>query len=218
MKVVPIQTSRRVGQALLLTLAVLAAACRGPVSPSPVEPSTIPTYNRDDWEHWIDADGDCQDTRQEVLIEESLTPVVFVDARSCRVLSGTWRDAYSGSFYNDPGQLDVDHLVPLENAHRSGAWAWSRERKRDYANDLIDRNHLIAVYLSLNRQKGSQTPATWKPPDRAAWCAYAQAWIGVKERWSLSLVTEERAALSDGCPVPPPSLSLEFMEGEPNWR
>jgi hypothetical protein len=31
-----------------------------------------------------------------------------------------WRDAYSGVFYTDPGQLDVDHLVPLENAHRSG--------------------------------------------------------------------------------------------------
>jgi hypothetical protein len=67
----------------------------------------------------------------------------------------------------------MDHLVPLENGHRGGGWAWTKERKRDYANDLIDHNHLIGVYLSLNRQKGSQTPATWKRPDRAAWCAYA---------------------------------------------
>ena len=156
-------------------MVLVATACRGPVSPSPPETGSIPTYNRDDWQHWIDADGDCQDTRQEVLIEESVTPVVFVDSRNCRVLTGTWRDAYSGIVYTDPGQLDVDHLVPLENAHRSGGWAWSRERKRDYANDLIDRNNLTAVYLSLNRQKGSQTPATWKPPDRAGWCAYAQA-------------------------------------------
>jgi len=122
-----------------------------------------------------------------VLIEESLTPVVFEDSRNCRVRSGTWHDAYSGMTYTDPGQLDVDHLVPLENAHRSGVWAWSRERKRDYANDMIDRNHLIAVYLSLNRQKGSHTPAIWKPPDRAAWCAYANAWMGSKHdgtcRW-----------------------------------
>ena len=167
-----------------------------------LRPTPIPTYNRDDWQHWIDADGDCQDTRQEVLIEESLTPVVFVDARNCRVLTGIWRDAYSGTFYTDPGQLDVDHLVPLANAHRSGGWAWTREKKRDYANDLIDHYHLIAVFLSLNRQKGSQTPATWKPPDRAAWCDYAKAWIGVKARWDLSLVPEEQAALMEmqtGC-------------------
>ena len=180
-----------------------ATACRGPVSPSRVETNSVPTYNRDDWQHWIDADGDCQDTRQEVLIEESLTPVVFVDARNCRVLTGTWRDAYSGTFYTDPGQLDVDHLVPLANEHLSGGWAWTREQKRNYANDLIDRHHLIAVYLSLNRQKGSQTPATWRPPDRAAWCDYAKAWIGVKARWGLSVVAEEQAALVEmrvGCP------------------
>ena len=67
------------------------------------------------------------------------------------LLTGTWRDAYSGSFYTVPGQLDVDHLVPLANAHLSGGWAWTREQTRSYANDLIDRNHLIPVYLYLNR-------------------------------------------------------------------
>jgi uncharacterized protein DUF1524 len=182
-------------QASALVLLLLVAACRAPSSPSGNE--TIPPYDRDDWPHWIDADGDCQDTRQEVLIEESLTPVAFVDAGHCRVLTGTWRDAYSGLVYTDPSVLDIDHLVPLANAHWSGGWRWTTDRKRDYANDLIDANHLIAVHQSLNRQKGSQTPATWRPPDRAAWCGYARAWIGVKNRWMLSVAADERVVLAE---------------------
>jgi hypothetical protein len=185
----------RCGAALLLAILLAAASgCRSTTAPTPVS-ETIPAYDRDDWPQWIDADGDCQDTRHEVLIEESLSPPVFADDRRCRVVAGTWRDAYSGLFYTDPAILDIDHFVPLAEAHRSGGWRWTTDQKRDYANDLIDPNHLIAVHQSLNRQKGAQTPATWRPPDRSAWCGYASAWIAIKARWTLSIAADERAAL-----------------------
>ena len=48
-------------------------------------PADIPDYDRGDWRHWVDQDGDCQDARQEVLIAESLVTVTFETDRQCRV-------------------------------------------------------------------------------------------------------------------------------------
>ena len=52
-------------------------------------------YERIDWKHWIDADRDFQNTRHEVLIEESLTPVTFKTDKRCRVASGNWLGTHS---------------------------------------------------------------------------------------------------------------------------
>ena len=48
----------------------------------------FPDYDRDDWNHWTDADRDCQNTRHEVLIEESLVEVTFKSADGCQVATG----------------------------------------------------------------------------------------------------------------------------------
>ena len=51
-------------------------------------------YSRSDYKHWIDADKDCQDTRQEVLIAESLEKPIL-DEKGCKVISGKWFDPYT---------------------------------------------------------------------------------------------------------------------------
>ena len=84
-------------------------------------PSNLPTYDRHDWKHWTDADGDCQDARQEVLVAESRSAPGFRSDRKCRVKSGEWLSPYSNTVVTDPGKLDIDHMVPLGNAHASGA-------------------------------------------------------------------------------------------------
>ena len=48
----------------------------------------LPSYDRDDWKHWVDEDKDCQNTRHEVLIEESLAKVAFKTDRKCQVANG----------------------------------------------------------------------------------------------------------------------------------
>ena len=114
-----------------------------------------PKYDRKSYRHWIDEDRDCQNARHEVLIEESPSTFGFKSSKGCRVNSGSWNDPYSGRTITDATKLDIDHMVPLKEAHDSGAAFWSRERKRAYANDLDDPDTLIAVNRCLNRQKGA---------------------------------------------------------------
>ena len=116
----------------------------------------LPEYNRQEWSHWKDEDRDCQNARQEALIVESAIPVRFKGEDECRVASGRWTGPYTGTVVEDPAKLDIDHMVPLANAHRSGGWAWDQNRKAEFANDLEYDGHLIATIASANRAKGSK--------------------------------------------------------------
>ena len=174
-------------------------------SQAPV-PNAIPTYDRKQWRHWIDADGDCQDTRQEVLIHESTTPVKFKTAKKCRVASGTWDGPFTGQQFTDPSDLDVDHMVPLKNAHRSGGWAWSKAKKMRFANYLEYDGHLNAVHDLANSRKRDKGPEDWKPTDQSYWCEYATHWIKIKRDWDLTATDPELVALRemiDTCDSPP---------------
>ena len=153
-------------------------------------------YDREAWAHWLDADGDCQDARQEVLAAESLGAVRW-DAEGCDVTAGLWRDAYTGETFRDPRALDVDHFVPLAEAYRSGGRDWSAGRRAAYANDLGDARSLVAVSASANRSKGDQGPEEWLPPDPAARCGYVAIWVIVKVRWSLAMDERERVTVGN---------------------
>jgi hypothetical protein len=187
-----------VGGLLLLLAALLVAwwlEGREWLAPQqrPELPAAVPDdYDRDDWPHWIDADHDCQDTRQEVLVAESEIPVRFRDARRCAVASGRWRCPYTGRLITDPRELDVDHLVPLHEAHRAGGHAWDRAQRQRFANALDDPMHLVAVDRSANRAKSDKAPHAWMPPDPVYRCTYVRVWVDLKERWALTQSPAER--------------------------
>lgn len=63
----------------------------------PIEKRDAPSgYLSEDWGEWTDHDGDCQNTRAEIPIESSNTPVTFRDDGQCVVDSGEWHDPWSG--------------------------------------------------------------------------------------------------------------------------
>ena len=158
--------------------------------------SVATAYDRSEFGGWIDADKDCQDTRQEVLIEESLIPVTFTDEKNCRVATGLWVCPYTGQVFYEPSDLDIDHTVPLRAAWDSGAESWSKSRKKEYFNSLDDENHLMAVWKSSNRSKGAKDPSKWMPPNRNFWTMYVAMWVTVKVRWNLEIDEHEELALN----------------------
>ena len=159
--------------------------------------SHLYTYDRDDWGgNWTDADQDCQNTRHEVLQLESQRPVTFSRTRRCYVDTGLWTGPWSGETFTRASALDIDHHVPLKNAHISGGALWSREKKVAYYNDMELEAALQAMKNSLNRTKGASGPEEWKPPVQDTWCQYARDWIEVKTKYSLSVTSAEKTALT----------------------
>jgi hypothetical protein len=159
-------------------------------------------YDRDLFTHWSDLDRDGCDTRQEVLTIESAVAVVTSDG--CRVISGEWLSLFDAVTVVDPSSLDIDHLIPLAEAWDSGASAWDPATRKAFANDQGDERSLIAVTASANRSKSDRDPAGWLPPAASYHCTYVTSWIAVKTRWSLSIDTAEKTALTavlDVCPA-----------------
>jgi Protein of unknown function (DUF1524) len=174
-----------------------------------VATGTVPgtgDYDRDDYgERWEDVDGNGCNQRDDVLLRDARPGTAVVAERGdCPrdVLAGTWDDPYTGEVLvfddlKDPEQaqaVSIDHVVPLAEAHRSGAADWPAEQRTAFANDLAG---LVAVDGAVNSDKGDSDPARWRPPDEAAWCAYALVWVGVKDEWSLAVDTREAGALRD---------------------
>ncbi len=154
-----------------------------------VDGPTRSDYRREDWPTWKDVDNDGCDARSQALLAASNPPAQAV---GCNVVSGTWSSAYDGQVLTSPADIDVDHVVPLENAHQSGGWAWSTDRRAAFANDQAS---LWAVSKGSNRSKGSRSPDAWRPPNRDIWCQYASRWLSIKVRWELTATTLERDAL-----------------------
>ncbi len=156
----------------------------------------IPDYKRTDWDHWIDNDGNCRDTRHELLIRESLVSVSFKsrsDRKKCEVESGQWYGPYIGRMFTASGSMDLDHIIPIKWAHLHGGWQWTLDQKRAFANDY---QNLVLVDSGNNRSKNAKGPSKWLPPNEAYYCEYISKWEYLINKYELKPGTKDQKKIN----------------------
>ncbi|PZE80210.1 HNH endonuclease family protein [Curtobacterium sp. MCBD17_032] len=144
---------------------------------------------------WLDVDHNGCDTRNDVLARD-LTDIVRQGP--CKVMSGNLVSPYTGSEVafvrgNTTSTLvQIDHVVALENAWRTGAQRLTQDEREALANDP---ENLFAVDGYSNSQKRSSDAATWLPAAKGFRCEYVEHQIAVKAEYRLWVVPAERDAM-----------------------
>ncbi|MFK4222359.1 HNH endonuclease family protein [Streptomyces sp. NPDC019890] len=177
---------------------VSAATARTYLAGLTVSPEGSSTgYSRDKFPHWITQSGACN--TREVVLKRDGTNVV--QDSSCAAVSGSWFSEYDGATWTAAADLDIDHMVPLSEAWKSGASSWTTAKRQSFANDLT-RPQLIAVTDNVNQAKGDKDPAEWLPSRTSYRCMYARMWVDVKHYYALTVDSAEKSALQgilNGC-------------------
>mgnify|MGYP002515920475 FL=1 len=164
-------------------------------------------YDRDAFGYRAtDTDGNGCDVREDVLARD-LTEVHYEAGSACQVESGVLQDPYTGKTIrfqrgrDTSSAVQIDHVVALENAWQSGANAWDQAKRFEYGNDMFN---LLAVDGPANQEKGSASAAYWLPTNGDFRCEYVARQIGVKDKYGLSVTTQEKRAMLavlHGCPA-----------------
>jgi len=164
-------------------------------------------YYRDQFgSAWSDVDHNHCDTRDDIL-KRDLTATSFrAGTKDCIVTGGTLNDPYTGTrivYRRGASKVDIDHAVALSDAWQKGAQQWTKERRKDFANDPLN---LLAVDASTNRRKSDGDTATWLPPNTGYRCSYVARHVAVKKKYGLWVTSAEKTAMQkvlDTCPKQP---------------
>ena len=144
---------------------------------------------------WYDVDGNGCDTRNDILRRD------FEDVTRedwCLIYRGVIDDPYTGetiSFTRGRGTslaVQIDHIVALSNAWKTGAAGISQDLRVALANDPLN---LVAVDGPTNSSKGDDSADWWLPPRRKVWCWYVATQVSVKAAYKLWVTPDEKVAM-----------------------
>lgn len=172
---------------LVLLLSGLSAEDKAEKEISGSYSPNVIVYERQSFGDWADLNGDCLDTRAEILKDRSINPIVL-DESGCQVLAGVWIDDYSGAELIVAAEIDIDHVVPLKMAWEFGARNWSASAKREFHNDI---DNLAITANSINRSKGDFSPLAWLPRNSELRCKYLTKFLHVVDKYQIALPKED---------------------------
>lgn len=163
-----------------------------------ISPEDSTGYRREAFgKGWKDLDGDGCTPRNEILARD-LKDTTTRDG--CRIESGTLHDPYTETVIDftqgtDTSQeVQIDHLVALNEAWASGAKNWTDTQRLRFANDPLN---LLAVDGTANQSKQAQDAGTWLPDNPAFHCEYASRQIHTKHTYNLTIDHREHDALAE---------------------
>ena len=164
------------------------------------EASAVPDYDRQAFgQRWADTDHNGCDTRNDILARDLARPTIKPGTRDCVVLTGTLAEPYTGTTIQfqrgdkSSALVQIDHVVALADAWRSGAWQWDAQRRQEFANDP---ENLLAVDGAANEDKSASSADQWLPPNTAFRCDYVKRQIAVKYAYGLSVTQAEQDAMA----------------------
>lgn len=153
-------------------------------------------YSRDQFgEGWDPALGPGCDVRDVVLLRD-LTDVTT--RKGCDVVAGTLYDPYTGAVVTGRTRsLDVDHVVPLSLAWKTGAAHWTQAERERFANDPANLLAVVAAGPDGNRAKGDDGPERWLP--RVDRCGYVTKFAALTARYELTVTEARQTAIEAAC-------------------
>lgn len=147
-------------------------------------------------------------TTRDTILERDMTDIK--KNAKCQVVSGTLTDPYTGRtiyFTRGPktsANVQIDHVVALQDAWASGARDWTQEKRVEYANSP---DVLLASDGPANMAKGNGldfngtsrwltqktgAPDVWMPDNTAYRCDYMAKRAQIKAQWGLTMTAREK--------------------------
>ena len=98
---------------------------------------------------------------------------------------------YTGQCFATPRETDIEHIVPLSEAHDSGQCSASPATKARFARDVLN---LTLASPRVNRyEKGAKDAAEWQPRRNACW--FVNRTLEVRRKYGLSIDRREADAI-----------------------